>query len=62
MGGSTNRQNTGDDASHVCFSEKQRTNISTDCSGMAPSSTYRLHIGTGFQYPTLTTTSYFPGF
>ncbi len=50
-------------------SEKQRTNISTDCSGMAPKwgtdicvlirfgtyrfHRYRCHVGTGFQYPTL---------
>ncbi len=49
----------------TCVSEKQRTNILIDRSGMAPksafwfgSSTYRLHryrchIGTEFRYPTL---------
>ncbi len=48
----------------LSVSEKQRTNISTDCSGMAPKwgteiyvlirfGTYRFHVGTGFRYPTL---------
>ncbi len=51
-------------------SEKQRTNISTDRSGMAPKwgteicvlirfGTYRCHIGTGFRYPTLATSKLF---
>ncbi len=53
----------------ISVSEKQRTNISTDCSGMAPKwgieicvlirfgtyrfHRYRCHVGTGFRYPTL---------